>query len=263
MEKIMAKQPIHSRPVRKAAGKKVDQTTIPLKPKPDLENPGSIIAEKTLTLHTKESLKIFKGRRADQESGVKDIPGLSIYGTMLRHIWGCALSGDLYAQFWIQKLEMNLKNTEADYRKVHEELEALKAKVAGQIDLSKSEATDPVPVNVSYSTPYMYLIIYRLIELDTLIATLITLRHIAIINPAQFDHYRKNIVASMQNILNGLRRFKSTGVILDDVKDGNARYQKAVSEHGELPDDIKSGKYVPEHMPRKSIKILGFGSKKS
>lgn len=259
----MAKQPIHSRPVRKAAAKKADQSTNPIEPKskPDLEDPGNIVTEKTLTLHTKEALKIFKGRRADPENGVKDIPGLSIYGTMLRHIWGCAVGGDLYAQWWIQKLETNLKNTEADYRKVQEELEALKNKVAGQIDLSKSEATDPVPVNVSYATPYMYLIIYRLIDLDNLIATLITLRHIAIINPAQFELYRKNISGSMQTILQGLRRFKQTGVIMDDVKDNNARYQKAVSEYGELPDDIKSGKYVPEHMPKKSVKIFGFGTK--
>ena len=259
----MAKQPIHSRPVRKAAAsKKTEQNPVDQKPKSDLEDPGNIVTEKTLTLHTKEALKIFKGRRADPENGVKDIPGLSIYGTMLRHIWGCAVAGDLYAQWWIQKLETNLKNTEADYRKVQEELEKLKGSVADRIDLSKSEATDPVAVNVSYATPYMYLIIYRLIDLDNLIASLITLRHIAIINPAQFEHFRKNISGSMQTILLGLRRFKQTGVLLEDVKEGNARYQKAVSELGELPDDIKSGKYVPEHMPRKSVKIFGFGSKK-
>lgn len=256
------KEPQQNRPIRKATAKTNPVATND-KPAPKLEDPGTIVTEKTLTLHTKEALKIFKGRRADPENGIKDIPGLSIYGTMLRFIWSCAVSGDLYAQWWIQKLEINLKNTEADYRKVQAELEELKTKLADRIDLSKSEATDPVLVNVSYATPYMYLIIYRLIDLDNLVATLITLRHIAIINPAQFEHYRKNIAGSMQTILQALRRFKQTGVILEDVQDGNARYQKAVSEHGDLPADIKSGKYVPEHMPRKSVRIFGFGSKKS
>ncbi len=255
----MTKEPQKSaRPVRKASAvnNKKPHTV-------ELEDPGTIITEKTLTLHTKEALKIFKGRRADPENGIKDIPGLAIYGTMLRNIWGSALSGDLYAQWWIQKLEKNLKNSEADFARVQQELDGLKSKVADRIDLSKSEATDPVTVDVSYATPYMYLIVYRLIDVDHLIANLITLRHIAIINPAEFEQYRKNIAGSLQAVLLGLRGFKPTGVTVEDVEENNARYKDAISKLGELPDDIKSGKFVPEHMPRKSVKIFGFGAKKS
>lgn len=256
----MAKEPQHTRPVRKAAAK---TNPTPKKPAVELEDPGTIVTSKTLTIHTKEALKIFKGRRADPENGVKDIPGLAIYGTMLRNIWGAALSGDLYAHWWIQKLESNLKQSESDFRKVQKELDALKDKVADRIDLSKSEATDPVKVDVSYATPYMYLIVYRLIDVDDLIANLITLRHIAIINPSEFERFRKNIVGSMQAILVGLRGFKPTGVTIEDVEDNNARYKDAVSKLDELPDDIKAGQFIPEHMPRKSVKIFGFGSKKS
>jgi len=226
------------------------------------EDPGQIVTKKTLTLHTKEALKIFYGRKADQENGIREIPGLPIYATLLRNIWAACLSADPYARWWIQKLEMRLNEAEAYLKHVNEEIDLISAKVTKRIDLSSSEATSPVTVSLNYASPYMFMIVYRLIEVDELVAKMINLRHMAIIPPSQFDHYKKHIVGTINRILLSLRGYKNTGVTDIDINESNAKAKEAIEAMGQLPEKVLSGEYVPVHMPTKTVRVFGFNKPK-
>lgn len=226
------------------------------------EDPGQIVTEKKLTLHTKEALKIFYGRKADPENGVREIPGLPIYATLLRSIWTACLSGDPYARWWIQTLEMRLNEADEDLKHVTEEIDVIASKVTKHINLSESEATDPVEVSLNYASPYMFLIVYRLIDVDALIAKMINLRHMAIISPAQFDHYKKHVTGTINRILLALRGYKNVGVTDSDMHEANAKAKEAIEAMGQLPEDILNGKYVPEHMPTKTVRVFGFNKPK-
>ncbi|MBD3611394.1 MAG: DUF1845 family protein, partial [Hydrogenovibrio crunogenus] len=116
------------------------------------ENPGVVSSEKSLTLHTKEALKIFKGRKADPENDVREIAGLPIYATMLKNIWRACLAGDPYAIWWIQKIEKVIKESDSDLNKLNEEVKELTKPMSDRIDLSKSEATNPVTVQINYAS---------------------------------------------------------------------------------------------------------------
>lgn len=147
----------------------------------ELQNPGIIASEKTLTLHTKEALKIFKGRKADPENDIREIAGLPVYASMLKNIWKACLAGDPYATWWIQKIERLLKESESDLKDINQEIEELIKPISDRIDLSKSEATNPVSVSINYASPYMYKVTYLLMDIDRIIANMLTLKHMAII----------------------------------------------------------------------------------
>lgn len=222
-----------------------------------LENPGQVKSDKSLRLHTKEALKIFKGRKPDATEGIREIPGLPIYASLLRDIWQSTIAGDLYGRWWIQKLETALKQSNEDLELLHGQIQKKLAAFGDRLNLTASEATEPVEVEIRYASPYMYKIIYLLIQIDQIVADMITLRHMAIITPKEFDSYRKQIVGSMHRTLMTLRQFKSYGVRSEDVKNQTETYLKAKKEMGELPEDVADGSYVPEHMPT-NLKVFGF-----
>jgi len=223
------------------------------------ENPGVIASEKSLTLHTKEALKIFKGRRADPENDVREIAGLPIYATMLKNIWRSCLAGDVYAVWWIQKIEKVIHESESDLNKLIKEIDDLTKPMSDRIDLSRSEATNPIKVQINYASPYMYKVIYLLIDIDRIISKMLTLKHMAIISPAAFDQYRKNVTGTMNRTLLTFRGFKPTGVTAEDIKENNAKAKEAFDAMGKLPDLILAEEYKPEFFPTRSkVKILGF-----
>jgi len=228
----------------------------------EMQNPGVVSSEKTLTLHTKEALKIFKGRKADPENDIREIAGLPIYATMLKNIWRACLSGDPYATWWIYKIEKLIKESESDLKKLNNEIQNLIKPLDDRIDLSKSEATNPVTVQINYASPYMYKVTYLLIDIDRIIANMLTLKHMAIISPSAFDQYRKNATGAMNRTLLSFRGFKSTGVTIDDINKNNEKAQEAIKAMGQLPEIILAGDYKPEFLPTQSkVKVMGFNKK--
>lgn len=224
----------------------------------ELENPGQVVTNKTLTLHTKEALKIFKGREANAEKSVRDIPGIPVYASFLKVIWGDCWNGNLYAKYWIQKLEKSLGEAEKHLISVKSQLDNKSASRLKQISLSNSEATHPVDVEINFASPYTYKIIYLLIQLDEIVAQMINLRHIAIINPVEFEASKREAVSSIQKVLNGLRGYSRQGITLEDIEAKNAKALEAISAMGELPQDILDGSYHPEQLPRMSKALDPF-----
>ncbi|AHF02273.1 hypothetical protein THIAE_05970 [Thiomicrospira aerophila AL3] len=223
----------------------------------DHKNPGLINTDKSLSLHTKIGLMIFKGRAGDKETGVTEIPGMPIYADLLKRVWIAALAGDVYANWWIKKLEDNLDKAKHITKEINDELDEVFAGVSDRIDLGKSEASKPVAVDIDFASPYTYLVVYNLIDIDRLVAKMINLRHIALITPDEFEAYRRKLTSAMRRILLDLRGFKQTGCTLEDANNKTARYLEAEESMGVLPVEIMT--FNPLHIPTKTKrKILGF-----
>lgn len=228
----------------------------------DFKEPGAIKSDASLKLHTKEALKIFMGRKEDKASGVHHIPGMSVYAKLLRVIWGSCLAGNPFAKWWIQKVETKLKETENDLAAYLKEINEQHDIVAGRLNIAKSLSVKPVKVELNFATPYTYKIVYCLVMLDEITARLITLRHMALISPKDFDKGIRDCRGSINRVLNEIGGFKPLEVTLNDVRDRSESYLEAVEQMGELPEEIANNKYTPELFPTKKLKIAGFGKKK-
>ena len=228
-----------------------------------VESPGSIKSDVSLLLHTKEALKLFMGRKEDKTLGVQHIPGVSVYAKLLRVIWGSCLAGDPFARFWIQKFEIKLAEAELDLKQYLEGLlQQQEDSILKRLNISKSLSVKPVEVHLSFATPYTYKIVYCLILLDEIVAKLITLRHMALISPVEFDRGIRDSRGAIHRMLSGIGGFKPMGVTLLDARERNAKYIEAVEIMGELPEVILANKYTPEFFPTKKLKIAGFGRRR-
>lgn len=235
---------------------KKDEATIQDVESEVFEDPGAIRSKVTLMLHTKEALKIFMGRKEDKENGIHHIPGISVYAKLLRTIWGACLSGQPFAKYWIQKIEIKLAETEQDLKQF---LESLKEHESKSIfNISKSLSVKPVEVELNFATPYTYKVVYCLVLVDEIAAKLITLRHLALIPTSEFNKGIRDARGAMNRLLNSIGGFKPLDITLNDVRERNAKYIEGVEAMGELPDVIVKNKYVPEFSPTRQLNIVGF-----
>lgn len=224
------------------------------------EQPGHISADIELTLHTRQAVKVFHGRKADPENDVVEIKGMQIFTGLIKRIWLDLMDGNPYARWWIYKLEVALKETEQDIEQVKELVDGIVKPYQKTLDLSKSEATKPVTVTISYASPYSYKLVYLLIEIDQLIAKMITLKHIGMVTPAHFEQIRKNLMGAFYRCMYSVTKYRSIQGLSDsDITDNTEPAQQAIELMGQLPELIASGDYVPELMPIQSkVKIMGF-----
>jgi integrating conjugative element protein (TIGR03761 family) len=226
------------------------------------EDPGSIKSDVSLMLHSKEALKIFMGRKENKEEGVHHIPGVSVYAKILRTIWGSCLSGNPFAKFWIQKLEEKLEESESDLQDYFDRLEEQYKSVSSRLNIRKSISVKPVEVKLNFATPYTYKIVYCLVLFDEIVTRLITMRHIALISPVEFDRGVRDCRGSINRVLNVIGGFKPAEVTLNDVRERNDVYLEAVELMGELPEIIVKNQYTPEFFPTRKLTIAGFGRRK-
>ncbi|WP_165395076.1 PFL_4669 family integrating conjugative element protein [Thiomicrorhabdus indica] len=228
----------------------------------EINEPGVIKSDVSIELHTKEALKIFMGRKEDATAGIHHIPGVSVYAKLLRVIWGACLAGNPYAKWWIMKIEERLKETETDLSSLLEDINKQHDVVAGRLNIAKSLSVKPVKVELNFATPYTYKIVYCLVKLDEITARLITLRHISLISPGEFDRKIKESRGAINRVLNEIGGFKPFDLTLNDVRENTAAYAEAVEVMGGLPEVIVKNQYTPEFFPTKNLKIAGFGKKK-
>ncbi|MGE4501122.1 MAG: PFL_4669 family integrating conjugative element protein [Hydrogenovibrio sp.] len=224
------------------------------------QQPGHIAAKIELTLHTRQSLKVFRGRKADPENDVVEIKGMQIFTGLIKDIWLDMIDGNPFARWWIYKYEQALKDTQQDILKLTNEVNDIVKPYEAAIDLSRSEATKPVTVTINYASPYSYKLVYLLIEIDQLIARMLTLKHMGLLTPAQFESIRKNLMGTFYRCMYSVTKYKSIKGLTDAELDKNTELaQQAIEAMGQPPELITSGSYIPELMPNQPrARIVGF-----
>lgn len=227
-------------------------------------SPGHIESTKELTLHTRQALKVFTGRKSDPENDVAEIKGMQIFTSLIKTIWLDAIDGNPYALYWLYKLEKTLKETEDDIATQKIQINEITNPYKGSIDISTSESTKPVTVTINYASPYSYKLVLLLINIDHLIAQMITLKHMGLLTPKKFEQIRKNIVGAFYRCMYAVTKYKSVkGLTNDDIKAGSAKFVEAKEAMGPLPELITSGSYTPELMPlTQKPKVMPFNKPK-
>ncbi len=246
---------------QKEGGSEQKKATDPSSSSEPFEDPGSIKSDVSLMLHSKEALKIFMGRKENKQEGIHHIPGVSVYAKLLRTIWGSCLAGNPFAKYWIKKIEEKLKESEEDLQAYFDQLEKYQPPSA-RLNISKSISVKPVEVKLNFATPYTYKVVYCLVLFDEIVTKLITLRHIALISPYEFDRGVRESRGAINRVLNAIGGFKPVEITLNDVREGNKTYLEAVELMGELPEIIIKNQYTPEFFPTRKLTIAGFGRRK-
>ena len=205
-------------------------------------------------LQTRHAQQAFTGRKATPEKPY--IIGLTRFGVILSQLQVCVYADDPYADWWLIKVEEALQRSA-------EEVQALRQAVEGQlrstpaIEVKIVESLQPVRVPLQFRNPFAYSAARILADFDTLVRTILTARHVGLMDRRGGERCILLGARALRRAMGTALGYKYEGVKRQDIRENNAKAEKARERMGEVPAEVVDGsrraRYAPE---KRSIKQL-------
>lgn len=221
--------------------------------------------EDSMTLHTRESSRLFIGRaKAPGEEGYGQSGGKKV-GAALRAIWYLSESDNPYADFALIEahgsIESNINELEASISSMEATLQKLKQR---GLSFSVVRAQPPATVELGFRSPYGYSVVRLIATFDYFARVVKTL-------------VRKDLMSDQEGYTEIFNRTRSCRRVFERVvwfqrylmreelrtlsradwlpaadAQGKKRVKAAVELFGELPREVFNGDVTPRHSRRSS-----------
>ncbi len=177
-----------------------------------------IPAQDKLVIHTTPGQKVVEGRKDRNNYGPI---GLKEFCNRMAAVYSASAYDDPYADQLLLniyneciKLRRYISKVEEEYLRKLKEVEGL--------ELTVREAIKPVTYNISFKTPYGYLIAYLLIDFDRFCRAIISAKMAALM-PEKFDIQKTllDLRKRIRRILSEPLKWHYTGVMRPDVEAQN------------------------------------------
>ena len=210
--------------------------------------PGRLRSKSTLVLETRHAQMIFEGRKGNIEKGKAEIVGLKKFASLLKSIWQASSNDDPYADWWLIKIERALESATQELGKQITNFNKLLS-VEQNLKHEVSHSIEPIELELRFSIPYAFQGAKLLMIHDELVRTLLTANHVGvsdnrIIRKALHESGRK-VRGTFQNVTG----FRFTGLTREEIKSGNAKALKAMTEMGAVPEHIMDKSLRPSFLP--------------
>ena len=167
---------------------------------------------------------------------------------MLKSIWQASSNDDPYADWWLIKIERALESATEELGKQITTFNKLLS-VEQNLKHEVSHSIEPIELELRFSIPYAFQGAKLLMIHDELVRTLLTANHVGvsdnrIIRKALHESGRK-VRGTFQNVTG----FRFTGLTREEIKSGNAKAIKAMTEMGAVPEQIMDKSLRPSFLP--------------
>lgn len=210
-------------------------------------SPGPLRSESWITLQTRQAQRLVTGRRA--EDGTPGIVGLTRFAAMLRPLWNAARADDPWADWWLLRVHDAIEQG-------HQELDALLGHVTGllqqtpNVSVTVAVSIEPLKVPLTFTNPYAFRGAYLLAKFDDLIRSLLTARHVAMLDRDGSERLIADGGRQVRRAYNAALGYRFLGVTRDDARLMTARIKEAEAQMGVLPPEILEAKlraaFAPE-----------------
>ena len=226
----------------------------------DLEDPQP----DTMTLHTKDALRLFSGRRGDSAASIASIAGGRRFAAVLKSIWHLSANDNPYADWILIRTYRNLLGIREHLGNVtadrEQSIELLKRK---GLALSVMSSRYPVSVTLGFRSPYGYATAEAIVEFDYYVRLTKTLVH----KDRLSDTEGRAAIGEVQRRLRALflepirwerhllreelRPLSRRDFLPGADEAAGKRVTAAVALFGELPRGVFTGAEVPRHTQRR------------
>lgn len=200
-----------------------------------------------LAVHTVPARRLLTGRAAHGEQPA--ILGLFGFADRLRVIWQAAKVGDVYARWWLLKVEVAINKAEADLKAEHSKLRGhVKESPLFDVEVSGTAASESA--ELTFACPYAYWGARLLANLDGVMLTVGMLVQTGLQSRAQGARYRHRCERAVRASFcsaQGFHRFNLTRAALEAH---SAEVRDAEAAMGALPDAVRSGAAWPALLDR-------------
>ena len=219
--------------------------------------PGALHGVVTLTLETRQALRLVKGRSGTSEKPA--IIGLIGFANLLRIIWHGARADDPYADWWLIKvhdaLELAERALKATIASVENELTASEA-----MSVTPSSSVRPIRTPLRFSNPYAYRGAHLVAHYDRLVRAVLTARQIGVMTRKDAEPLLASGGRQLRRAFLSASGYRLMGVTREDLFQCTARSAQAQASMGEVPAEVLSSGLRAPHAPIRPILDSGVSA---
>lgn len=204
------------------------------------KQPGRLVSQATLVLHTRHAQRLFRGH-------FHQVPGIMAFSRQLMKIWQAASEDDPYADWYLIKTYDAIHQT----RKKLESLQQSYQNLFTQQDnlrLELSISSKPIEFGLRFGTPYGYMASYLIADYDRLARQFLSARALGLID-GYFTTSPDEATEMVRQVLKKPMDWELTGITREDILQKNQQAQQAREKLGQVPKQIISGKLRAPYAP--------------
>ena len=210
--------------------------------------PGVLRGEVWLTVQCHHAQRLILGRAASIDKPA--IIGLVGFADRLRVIWNAARADDPYADWWLIKIDealqrarLRIKTEQAALNECIEQCSTLQIKV---VTTSK-----PYRLALNFANPYAYWGAQLIAEFDTTARTILTAKHVGLINNALAESALQGCAAAIRSLFAVPHGYRVLRIDREAIEAGGKAANAAADLMGELPSEVLLGERAAALTPRK------------
>lgn len=210
----------------------------PLPTPADPQGPGALRGQVWLTLQTRQAQQLIRGRTGSVDKPA--IIGLIGFANRLRLIWQAARSDDPYADWWLLKIHDAIEQARQIIRGQQAELDSRLGAMAA-IEVNVAASLRPYRVPLQFANPYAYRGAQLLAAYDTLVCTVLTARHIGLLEQEAAAGLLNRCTRTLRGIFAIPQGYRFLGIDREALRAGTGKSASARALMGEVPQEVLSG----------------------
>ncbi|MGH8547055.1 MAG: PFL_4669 family integrating conjugative element protein, partial [Methylococcales bacterium] len=197
--------------------------------------PGTLRSQVTMEIQTGLAQRLVHGR--ERGEGVEPIIGVIGFGQRTRALWQAAGDDDPYADWTLLKIEESIHSAKHTIDEHSRRIGEVLAGMEGfRIEIAQS--LEAIRVPLQFSNPYGYMGAYLVADFDVLSRTVLTARHLGLIDRLRSDEILRSAGRAIRRTFNYAVQWRFTGVNREDIRQMNQNAERARQRMGEVPPEV-------------------------
>jgi integrating conjugative element protein (TIGR03761 family) len=208
---------------------------------PELQQPGRLLQQGTLTLQTRLAQRFFKGYPGKTK-------GLTQFSWYLRKIWQAAAEDDPYADLFLLRIYDLIVNARRAFQQQIAQYRQLLNSIEG-IQLAIVSTHKPLELSLRFGTCYGYFASILLAEFDQLTRYILSIKYAGLMPPQEADVLLRQANKALRRVFMRPFNWKPLQLTREDVKQQTDAAQQAYKQMGKLPAPVLEGTLRARYAP--------------
>ncbi|MCP5152430.1 MAG: TIGR03761 family integrating conjugative element protein [Chromatiales bacterium] len=200
--------------------------------------PGALRGRAWLTLQTRRAQTLVRG--SAPRPGRSAVVGLGRFGREVGYIAAWAAAGELYARWWVERIERGLGEAECTVAAIGADAQRRLASIEG-VEFEVARSVEPLRLLLDLGHPLAFRGAYLVAAYDRVARTVLTARHVGLTTQEEGAQLLDAAFHPVRRSQARALGYRFLGVKAEDVVEGSARYREAVAVMGELPRRFVDG----------------------
>jgi len=207
----------------------------------DLQTPGRLLQQGTLTLQTRLAQHYFKGRPGKTT-------GITQFSRGVRKIWQAAAEDDPYADLFLLRIEDLIVKTRRTFQQQIVQYRQLLNPIEG-IQFAVMSTQKPIHLALRFSTCYGHFASILLAEFDQLARCVLSAKYAGLMSPPEADIVLRQAGKALRRIFMRPFNWKHLRLTREAVKQQTEVAQQAFQAMGKLPAPVLAGTLRARYAP--------------